>query len=163
MVVVNSLSPVAPIKPTGRAPWMRLIREPKLTTEYAPSARRLIETPRDIAALIGPRLSLEEQEVYVVASLDLRHRVIALSEVSRGNANSALVTVRGTFRLAIALGAMGIIVAHNHPSNVPVPSNDDVNLTKQLVAAGQLLDIPVQDHIIIGGETFFSFSEHGMI
>jgi DNA repair protein RadC len=163
MMQINALSPVAPVPPTGRAPWIRLIREPNLTTEFSPSRRRLIATPRDAAQLVGPRLRLDEQEVFAVISLDIQHRAIAISEVSRGTANMAPVTVRGTFRLAIALGAHGIILVHNHPSNIPTPSNDDMNLTRALVEAGRIIDIPVQDHIIIGGETYFSFSESGLL
>ena len=80
-----------------------------------------------------------------------------------GILNSSLVHPREVFRLAIAFGAAGIIVAHNHPSGDPTPSADDRAITRQLVDAGRLLDIPVYDHLILGAARYLSFAEAGLL
>src|SRR5258707_986572 len=68
-----------------------------------------------------------------------------------------------TGREAIAEAAAGIIVVHNHPSADPTPSTDDRAVTRQLVDAGRLLDVPVYDHVIVGGERYVSFAEAGLL
>jgi DNA repair protein RadC len=83
--------------------------------------------------------------------------------VTRGLLNSSLVHPREVFRPAIAEAAAGIIVVHNHPSGDPTPSAEDRAATKQLVAAGQLLDMPVYDHVIIAGDRFVSFAASGLL
>lgn len=89
--------------------------------------------------------------------------VLGVTEVTRGILNSSLVHPREVFRIAIALGAAGIIVAHNHPSGNPTASNDDRAVTRQLVDAGKVIDIPVYDHIIIGDGRYSAFSEMGLL
>src|SRR2546428_8247510 len=86
-----------------------------------------------------------------------------MQEVTRGILNSSLVHPREVFRLAIAFGAAGIIVAHNHPSGDPTPSADDRTITRQLVDAGRLLDIPVYDHLLLGAGRYLSFPEAGLL
>lgn len=145
-------------KPT-LAPWVRLVREPNLT----PLSGDLIRSPEDVFRLLAPRLQAEEVEVFVILALDTRSRVRSVSEVSRGLLNSSLVHPREVFRIALAMGAMGIILAHNHPSGDATPSADDQAVTRQLVAAGELLDIPVFDHVVIAGSTFTSFATRGLL
>jgi len=98
-----------------------------------------------------------------VIALNSQSRVIAIQEVTRGILNSSLVHPREVFRLAIAFGAAGIIVAHNHPSGDPTPSADDRAITRQLVDAGRLLDIPVYDHLVLGAQRYLSFAEAGLL
>jgi DNA repair protein RadC len=83
--------------------------------------------------------------------------------VSRGLLNSSLVHPREVFRPAIAEAAAGIIVVHNHPSGDPTPSAEDRAVTRQLVAAGRLLDVPVYDHVILAGDRFVSFVATGLL
>jgi DNA repair protein RadC len=101
--------------------------------------------------------------VFYVIALNSQSRVIAIQEVTRGILNSSLVHPREVFRLAIAFGAAGIIVAHNHPSGDPTPSADDRAITRQLVDAGRLLDIPVYDHLVLGTERYLSFADSGLL
>jgi DNA repair protein RadC len=70
---------------------------------------------------------------------------------------------REVFRLAIAEGAAGIVVVHNHPSGDPTPSADDRKVTQQLVEAGKILDILVYDHVVIGNGRYVSFAEAGLL
>jgi DNA repair protein RadC len=83
--------------------------------------------------------------------------------ITRGILNSSLVHPREVFRPAIAEAAAGIIVVHNHPSGDPTPSPQDREVTRQLVSAGQLLDLPVYDHIIVAGDRWVSFAQAGLL
>jgi DNA repair protein RadC len=145
-------------------PWCRIVRERPEAFERDALAENLqVRCPRDAVAALTPRLAREEVEVFITIALNAQHRIIALQEVTRGIQNCSLVHPREVFRVAIALGAAAIIVAHNHPSGDPTPSVDDRTITEQLVAAGRLLDLPVHDHIILGGARYTSFAEAGLL
>lgn len=145
--------------------WCRIVRERPADYERVVwGTLGQIRTPSDVVALVAPRLEREEVEVFIVVLLDTQHRAIALQELTRGIVNSSLVHPREVFRLAIALGAAAILVAHNHPSGDSRPSADDRIVTEQLVAAGRLLDIPVHDSVIIGRPgRYTSFAEDGLL
>ena len=101
--------------------------------------------------------------MFYVLTLNSQSRVVSCQEVTRGTLTSSLVHPREVFRLAIAEGAAGIILVHNHPSGDPTPSADDRAITRQLVDAGKLLDIPVYDHVVIGNGRYVSFAEAGLL
>jgi DNA repair protein RadC len=145
--------------------WCRIVRErPAEYERIVWGTLGAVRRPADVVTLVTATLEREEVEVFIVALLDVQHRVIALQELTRGTVNSSLVHPREVFRLAIALGAAAIIVAHNHPSGDPRPSADDRTVMEQLVAAGRLLDIPVHDSVIIGTPgRYFSFAEAGLL
>lgn len=147
----------------GIAPWVRIVRE-QGPTPYSQTLteRPLLNSPRAVWNFCRDMERLEA-ESFVVICLDTQHRVIARSEVTRGTLNASLVHPREVFRLAIALGAASVVLAHNHPSGNPQPSVDDRQITSQLVDAGRLLEIPVHDHIVIGNGTYVSFAECGMM
>jgi len=139
--------------------WVRLVREP----DPAQPEPVHIKGPAEVFRLLYTRTSRELQEVFYVLTLDTQSRVISCQEVTRGTLNASLVHPREVFRLAIAEGAAGIVVVHNHPSGDPTPSADDRTVTRQLVDAGKLLDIPVYDHVIIGDGRYVSFAEAGLL
>ena len=122
-----------------------------------------IRGPRDVHEIFGQKLQDLPVEEFHVAILDSQHRLERDVTVTRGLLNSSLVHPREVFREAIAENAAAIILVHNHPSGDPTPSPDDRVTTEQLVAAGRLLDIPVQDHIIIGRGRYLSFAEAGLL
>ncbi len=142
-----------------RPAWVRLIKE------VDPSQPEPVQVrgPLDAVTLLRERASRELVEVFYVIALNTQSRVIAIQEVTRGILNSSLVHPREVFRLAIAYGAAGLIVAHHHPSGDPTPSADDRTITRQLVDAGRLLDIPVYDHLVLGAERYLSFAEAGLL
>jgi DNA repair protein RadC len=142
-----------------RPAWVRLIKE------VDPSQPEPVQVrgPVDAVALLRDRANRELVEVFYVIVLNTQSRVIAIQEVTRGILNSSLVHPREVFRLAIAFGAAGVIVAHNHPSGDTTPSADDRTITRQLVDAGRLLDIPVYDHLVLGAERYLSFAESGLL
>jgi DNA repair protein RadC len=112
-----------------------------------------------------PHADRETTEAFWILALDSQSRVLFNSPIviTRGLLNSSLVHPREVFRSAIAAGAAGILLVHNHPSGDPTPSPEDRAVTKQLLEAGRLLDLPVYDHVIIGGARFVSFAELGLL
>jgi DNA repair protein RadC len=102
-------------------------------------------------------------EEFHLLVLDAQHRVTRDLLITRGTLTSSLVHPREVFRAAIAEAAAGVVVVHNHPSGDPAPSADDRQVTRQLVEAGRLLDLPVYDHVVVGGDRYFSFAEAGLL
>jgi DNA repair protein RadC len=122
-----------------------------------------VRGPRDVHSIFGPRLQDLPVEEFHVAILDSQHRLERDVTITRGLLNSSLVHPREVFREAIAENAAAIVLVHNHPSGDPTPSPDDRVTTEQLVQAGRVLDIPVQDHVIIGRGRYLSFAEAGLL
>jgi DNA repair protein RadC len=102
-------------------------------------------------------------EEFHLLTLDSQNRITRDLLITRGLLNSSLVHPREVFRAAIAEAAAAVIVVHNHPSGNPTPSPDDRAVTRQLVEAGRLLDIPVYDHVVVAGDRYFSFAEAGLL
>jgi DNA repair protein RadC len=113
----------------------------RLAREERPAVPRIAE-PADVMRLVGARLRDLQVEEFHLLALDTRSEV---------------------FRAAISEAAAGIILVHNHPSGDPTPSAEDRAVTRQLVAAGQLLDLPVYDHVIVAGDRFLSFATAGLL
>ncbi|NNG15962.1 MAG: DNA repair protein RadC [Gemmatimonadales bacterium] len=122
-----------------------------------------VRSPEDVVRLLAPRLRDLDVEQFHVLALDSQNQVIRDVLVTRGLLNSSLVHPREVFRAAIVEAAAGIIVVHNHPSGDPTPSIEDQSVTRQLVAAGRLLDLPVFDHIIIAGDRSVSLATMGLL
>lgn len=128
-----------------------------------PQDRPIIRSPQDVANLVLAEMGLLEQEHLRVLLLNTRNHVVGLSEIYVGTVRSAVVRPAEVFRPAIRENCPSIIVVHNHPSGDPAPSGDDVEITKDLVEAGRLLDIELLDHIVIGsGNRFLSMKEKGL-
>lgn len=134
----------------------------RLALEPRPAAPRIRE-PEDIVRRFSARLRDLQVEEFHLLALDSQSRVLREVLVTRGLLNSSLVHPREVFRPAIAEAAARIIVVHNHPSGDPTPSAEDRAVTRQLVAAGQLLDLPLYDHVIIAGDRFTSFAAAGLL
>lgn len=122
-----------------------------------------IRAPEDVVRLVGPRLRDLAVEEFRLLALDTQGRVLREVLVTRGLLNSSLVHPREVFRAAIAEAAAGVVLVHNHPSGDPTPSPEDQAVTRQLVAAGELLDLPVYDHVIVAGDRFTSFATAGLL
>ncbi len=134
----------------------------RLDREGRPTAPR-ISSPADVIGVVGPALRDLAVEEFRLLALDTRSRLLREVTITRGLLDSSLVHPREVFRAAIAEAAAGIILVHNHPSGDPTPSAEDRAVTRQLVAAGQLLDLPVYDHVIIAGDRFVSFATAGLL
>jgi DNA repair protein RadC len=123
----------------------------------------LIRGAPDVFALYGPRLEDLPVEEFHVAILDAQHRFQRDVLVTRGLLNTSLVHPREVFREAIAERAAALILVHNHPSGDPTPSRDDREVTEGLLAAGDIIGVPIRDHVVIGRGRYVSFLEAGYI
>lgn len=134
----------------------------RVAEEREPPPAR-VTTPADVHRLYGPRLRDLAVEEFHVLALSNQFRVLRDLLITRGILNASLVHPREVFRAALAEAPAEILLVHNHPGGDPTPSGDDVAVTRQLVEAGHVLDVPVRDHVIIAGERYLSFAEAGLL
>jgi DNA repair protein RadC len=124
----------------------------------------IIRTAKDAVQVVGPVLGDLKREMFVTLLLTTRHRLLKFETVSVGSLNASIVHPREVFRPAIQAAAASMLLAHNHPSGDPEPSEDDVEMTHRLVRTGEMLGIEVVDHVIIGAAgSYLSFRERGLI
>jgi DNA repair protein RadC len=116
----------------------------------------IVKTPEDVVNLVRSRLKDKKKEYFLAILLDTRNQLIKVAEISIGSLDASVVHPREVFKEAISASAASVIFAHNHPSGVPEASEDDINLTKRLAKAGEIVGIDVLDHIIIGDSKFLS-------
>jgi DNA repair protein RadC len=121
-----------------------------------------VRSPADAAAILMTKYGHLEQEHFVVIMLDTRNRVIADEVIYKGTLNSCSVRVGEVFKSAIRRNAAAILIGHNHPSQDPEPSPQDVSITRMIAQAGELMDITLLDHIIVGKSRFVSLKERGL-
>lgn len=121
----------------------------------APEERATINSPQDVANLLGADMATLEQEHLRVVLLNTRNAVLSIHPLYVGTVNHSVVRGAEVFRLAIKENATALIVVHNHPSGDPTPSAPDVAVTRELIASGKMLDIEVMDHIVIGSASRF--------
>lgn len=113
-----------------------------------------VNAPADIYKVIAKHLGAVEVEHFVVVVLDVRNRPLRIETIGKGSVDKCHVDPRDVFRIAIRENGCAVIVAHNHPSGDPSPSPDDVTLTRKLVRCGEILGMPVLDHIILATGRF---------
>lgn len=126
-------------------------------------SNKRINSPQEVAEIFIPLLRDETKEKFIVVCLSSANKIIKYETISVGNLNSSVVHPREIFKVAIDCLSASIIIIHNHPSGNPDPSNEDIAITKKIVEAGKIMDIPVFDHLIIAGETYTSFVEKRII
>ncbi|MBQ0066904.1 MAG: DNA repair protein RadC [Phascolarctobacterium sp.] len=125
--------------------------------------QKSISKPEDVYNLLAPDLRDEVQEHFYVLGLNNKNKLLGVREISKGTLNGSLVHQREVFKQAVLFNAAKIIVVHNHPSGEPSPSQDDRNVTRMLYDAGNVMNIPLADHVIIGDGEYYSFSDNGLI
>lgn len=140
---------------TSRLVTVGLVREPGL-----PATRRRIRSSVDVYQDFKV-LSDLDREVFVLLHLDGKHRVAGVHIVSVGCASNTPVHPREVFKAAILTNATAVIALHNHPSGDPSPSREDRDITDRVKQVGELLGIPLIDHIVVGAEGFYSFADRG--
>jgi DNA repair protein RadC len=118
-----------------------------------------VRSPDDVVALLGKRLIAEPREHFLVILLNVRHEAIGVETVSIGSLNACIVHPREVFRSAVLVSAAAIICAHNHPSDDPEPSEEDLAITQRLAKVGELLGIELLDHIVIARRGVVSLRE----
>lgn len=139
---------------------MELGRRRRLAGEQ--KNNRIISS-RDAFEVILPIIGdLKHEELWIITLKNgsNMHKTLCVSE---GGVGSTLADPKKIFRLALENNAAGILICHNHPSGNPKPSNTDIRLTTKCVEAGKSINMPVMDHIIVANDTYFSFSDQGML
>lgn len=127
------------------------------------STQVVFNSPQSVANLVMEDLRYKRTEQFVVFFLNIRNQVIGQEVVSSGSLDASIVHPREAFKEAISRSAAAIILAHNHPSGDPNPSKQDVEITKRLCDAGEILGIKVLDHVIIGDGIFVSLKDRGLM
>jgi DNA repair protein RadC len=122
-----------------------------------------IKDPESVVKAIRASIKDKAKEHFKLILLNPRNKIIGISTISIGTLNASLVHPREVFKDAIMHSAASVVLAHNHPSGDPEPSEDDLTITKRLIEAGKILGIEVIDHIIIAKNGFFSFKGKGLI
>jgi DNA repair protein RadC len=122
-----------------------------------------LRSSAEVYRALAPTLRDLRQEVFLVILLDGRNRKIAEVRVSLGSLSASIVHPREVFLPAIRISAAAILVAHNHPSGDPRPSEEDREVTWRLAEAGELLGIRVLDHVIVGEDAYHSFADEGTL
>ena len=138
---------------------VQLVREKK--APYLPDLQ--IQCSRDVVNLVGADLRCLDREVLLVLGLDSRHRVLGVNVASQGTLNAAHVFTREILKPLLLCNAASFILVHNHPSNGREPSEEDRLSTKRAKEAGDLMGIPLLDHLILASEGTYSFADHGEI
>jgi len=135
----------------------------ELLPEIADLKAVYVRSPEDVVKGYQSLFIGRVCERFIVFWLSASNKVIGFEIISEGILNSSLVHPREVFRGSIVATAASIICAHNHPSENPEPSSEDLAITKQIVEAGKIVGIPVHDHIIFAGKSYTSLAERGLI
>jgi DNA repair protein RadC len=122
-----------------------------------------ITNPEDVYRLLHDELRDQRQEFFYAVLVDSKNNVLKKCQIHAGTLNASLVGPREVFREAIREGASALIVAHNHPSGDPTPSPEDIEVTRRLRAVGEMLDLPLLDHVIVGDERWVSLADAGLM
>jgi DNA repair protein RadC len=161
-----SVEELAQVKGIGVAKASQIKAAFELTNRlesYAESGDKpLVKTPEDVAGLVRSRLKGKKKEYFLALLLDTRNQLIRVAEISVGSLDSSVVHPREVFKEAVLASAASVIFVHNHPSGDPEASEDDINLSKRLAEAGQLMGIDVLDHVIIGDRKYLSLKREGL-
>ncbi len=122
-----------------------------------------ITCPDDGYDIFREYLDGVDREHFVVAFLNVKHRIIGINTVSIGSLRASVVQPREVFKAAVLANAGAIVLCHNHPSGDTAPSKEDISVTQRLVRAGKILDILVLDHLIIGEYGYTSMKKEGFV
>ncbi|MBU5483573.1 DNA repair protein RadC [Clostridium sp. MSJ-11] len=122
-----------------------------------------ITKPQDAAFLVMEEMRYLKQEYIKVIMLNTKNGVVKVKDIFIGSLNSSIVHPREIFCEAIKNNSSSIIICHNHPSGDPMPSNEDIDITKRIVECGNIIGIELLDHIIIGDGVYISLKEKGMV
>jgi DNA repair protein RadC len=135
----------------------------RLQSEAARPAKPIIRSSDQVAKIYIPRLCSLKKEIFVLVLLASNNSLIREVIISEGVLNASVVTPREVFKEAVVAAAAAIILIHNHPSGNLEPSPEDLQITRQMKAVGEAMNIPVLDHLIIAGNAYTSFLDRGLL
>lgn len=154
------------VKGMGRAKAAQVMAALELSRRAASAGGTpvtYIRSSKDVSFLVAPTMRDMRKEALDVLFLNSKNRVLARERLSRGTVNRSSVFAREVVERALKRSAAAMILVHNHPSGDPAPSAEDERITRELVWAGELMNLCVLDHVIVGGTTCFSFADEGRI
>ncbi|MBI1820789.1 MAG: DNA repair protein RadC [Nitrospirae bacterium] len=157
---VVELCQIGGIGPSKAAQILGAIEIGKRVVSNKRSMKGKFLSSKEIYSYFFPEYSSLKVEIFKVVLLNTKNQLIHGVEISKGSLNQTIVHPREVFNKAIKNSAASLILIHNHPSGDPAPSQEDIALTQTLVKSGQLLGIPVLDHIIIGNGDYYSFADN---
>ncbi len=150
--------------PARAARLLACLEVSRRASAWRTSARPIISTPEDVLGLCWPQMRGADREHFWALALSTRNHLLKTIEVSVGSLNASIVHPRELFKEAVKVSAASVVVVHNHPSGDPTPSGADIQLTRRLMKAGDVLGIEVLDHVIIGdGGEHSSLRELGLM
>jgi len=159
----EELSAIPGIGPAKVAQIQSALELGRRLASLHPEERPRITSPRDVVNRWMPRLRFEQQEHLVVLLLNTKNEILAEEVVFVGTLDSSLAHPREIFRTAIRRSSAALILVHNHPSGDPTPSAEDLQITRRMAQAGEILGIEVLDHIILGDQRYRSLREEGVL
>ncbi|MGP1385952.1 MAG: RadC family protein [Thainema sp.] len=164
LAVLRGVSPqelmdIPGIGPAKAATILAAIELGKRVIQTKPAERTVVDDPAIAAAALSHDLMWQSEERFAILLLDIKHRLLGTQVLTIGTATETLAHPREIFRSVLRQGATRVIVAHNHPSGNVEPSNEDLQLTRQLLRGAQFLDIPLLDHLILGDGNFKSLRQ----
>jgi DNA repair protein RadC len=151
---------IGPAKAAQIKAALELSRRLEADSDEKPQPR--VKAPDDVVAVVRSQLKGKKKEHFLVLCLDTRNRLINCKPVSIGSLDTSVVHPREAFREAVSSCAASVIFAHNHPSGDPEPSKEDIELTKRLVKAGEIIGIDVLDHIIVCDKSYVSLKARNL-
>lgn len=138
------------IGPAGAARLLACLELARRASAWPASDRPVVSTPEDVVALCATQLRGLDREHFWALILSTKNRLLRMVEVSVGSLNTSIVHPRELFKEAVRSSAASIVVVHNHPSGDPTPSSADLQLTRRLAKAGEVLGIELLDHVVVG-------------
>lgn len=158
-ISVHELRQIPGIGPAKATTILAAIELGKRVLAVAPSEKTVIDDPAVAAAVLSADLMWQAQERFAIVLLDVKHRLLGTRIISIGTATETLAHPREIFREVIRQGGVRAVVAHNHPSGNVEPSPEDIALTRQLLQGGQILGVPLLDHLILGNGNYASLRQ----
>jgi len=152
------------VGPAAAARVLACLEMSRRASAWRSSRRPTISTPEDVVELCAPQLRGLDREHFWALALNTKNQLLKMVEVSVGSLNASIVHPRELFRDAVRLSAASVVVVHNHPSGDPTPSGADIQLTRRLAKAGDVLGIELLDHVVIGdGGEHASLRDSGLM
>jgi len=160
---IEELKEVKGIGDAKGALLLAVIELGRRMNQYKPLHAYVVRSPEDGANYVMEEMRTLKQEHFVALFLNTKNEVIHRQTIFIGSLNSSIVHPREVFREAVKRSAASIIVAHNHPSGNPDPSQEDIHVTRRLLESGRMIGIELLDHLIIGNRKFVSLKEKGFV
>jgi DNA repair protein RadC len=157
------LSHVPALGPARAARLLAAVELGRRTLTVPREPRPRFASPRELAHFLLPQFGARPVEHFGIVLLDLKHRLLQTTVVSIGSLDASVVQPRDVFREAALGGSAALVLFHNHPSGDPTPSQEDLAITRRMIAAGQVMGIDVLDHVILADDRYVSLRESGRL